>query len=69
MPIKNGPCVITRYNVARAEPLQRIIVSMGELASSVTYTVPDGKYTSYTQQIADQLAQNDLDANGQNYAR
>ncbi|OQP46234.1 hypothetical protein A4H97_31215 [Niastella yeongjuensis] len=65
---QNGPCVITRYSVAKSGTFTKNNCIDGGVGSSVTYTVPDGKYTSYTQQIADQLAQNDLDANGQNYA-
>lgn len=41
----------------------------GYAGTSVTYTVPSGTYTSIVSQgAADQLAQNDVDANGQAYA-
>lgn len=41
----------------------------GGAPSTVVYTVPEGKYTStVSQAAADQLAQNDVSANGQNYA-
>ena len=40
-----------------------------EVGSTVTYTVPAGKYTSIVSQTeADQLAQDDVDANAQGYA-
>ncbi|MBX3241949.1 MAG: hypothetical protein KIT80_13255 [Chitinophagaceae bacterium] len=40
----------------------------GHTGSTVTYTVPANTYSAYTQAAANQLAQNDVSANGQNYA-
>ncbi|QRY56309.1 DUF5977 domain-containing protein [Sphingobacterium siyangense] len=41
----------------------------GYQGSTVSYTVPAGKYSStISQQYADQMAQDDIDINGQNYA-
>lgn len=42
---------------------------VGYQGSAVTYTVPAGKYSStISQAYADQMAQDDIEANGQNYA-
>lgn len=40
----------------------------GTTGGTVTYYVPAGKHISNSQALADQLAQNDINTNGQNYA-
>ncbi len=58
----------TYYNVARSQVFTRAC-GAGYLASSVTYTVPAARYSSTLSQAdADQMAINDINANGQNYA-
>jgi YD repeat-containing protein len=59
---------ITYYNTAKNGTFTRNC-SDGYEGSSVTYTVPDSTYSSTVSQLAaDQLAQDDVDANGQAYA-
>lgn len=54
------------YNAERSQVFYRNDCGGG---SAVTYTVPTGRYSSATSQAAaDQLAQNDINANGQAYA-
>jgi hypothetical protein len=56
------------YNIAASETFTKSCAS-GYSGSQVTYTVPPGEYSSTTSQAAaQQLATNDLNANGQNYA-
>jgi hypothetical protein len=57
------------YNVSRSATYTRNNCSAGYVGSSVTYTVSPGIYSStVSQAAADQLAINDVNANGQNYA-
>jgi hypothetical protein len=56
------------YNIAASETFTKSCAS-GYSGSQVTYNVPPGEYSSTTSQAAaQQLATNDLNANGQNYA-
>ncbi|MBX3254770.1 MAG: hypothetical protein KF862_11570 [Chitinophagaceae bacterium] len=63
-------CGTTTYNsAAKSGTFTRNNCSSGSTGSSVTYTVPAGKYTSTVSQAdADTKAQNDVNANGQAYA-
>jgi hypothetical protein len=57
------------YNVAKSQTFTRNNCSAGYTPGSVTYSVVAGKYASLISQAdADQQAQNDINANGQNYA-
>lgn len=63
----NGTC--TWWNVVKSGSFTRNNCATGATGSTVTYTVPANTYSSTTSQAAaDQLAQNDVNANGQNYA-
>ncbi len=55
------------YNVVKSGTYSKIC-GAGYQGSSVTYTVPANTYSAATQAIANQLAQDDVNANGQNYA-
>lgn len=56
-------------NVLKSQNFTRNNCGYNGIGSTVTYTVPAGSYFSNVdQQTANQLAQNDIDANGQNYA-
>jgi Family of unknown function (DUF5977) len=62
-----GP--VTYSNVVKSGTFTRNNCSAGYIGGSVTYSVPAGTYTSNVSQAdADQLAQNDVNANGQNNA-
>lgn len=57
------------YNIAVSGTYTRNNCSAGSSGTSVTYTVPAGTYASAVSQAdANSLAQNDVTANGQNYA-
>lgn len=59
----------TYFNAQQSQNFTRNNCGTGYIGSTVTYTVPPGKYGSTTSQAAaDQLATNDINANGQNYA-
>ncbi len=63
----NGVC--TFKNVIKSQPFTRNNCPAGGIPATVNYTVPAGTYSStVSQAAADQLAQNDINANGQNYA-
>ena len=63
----NGTC--TFWNVATSGTYSRNNCTCVYTGSSVTYTVPANTYSSPTSQAAaNTLAQNDVNANGQNYA-
>ncbi len=63
----NGYC--TFYNTAQSGSFQKNNCASGGTGSYVTYTVGAGAYSSTTSQAyADQLAINDVNANGQSYA-
>jgi hypothetical protein len=56
-------------NVVKSGPFTRNNCGAGYTGSTVTYTVPANTYTSLiSQAVADSLAQNDVNLNGQNYA-
>ncbi|AEV99390.1 hypothetical protein A4D02_26500 [Niastella koreensis] len=65
---KNGSCVVVYHNVVKSRTFTKDNCTLNGAPSSVTYTVPAGMYAASSQQAADQLAQNDLDAKGQAYA-
>ncbi len=57
------------YNVQMSQAFTRNNCPACQTGSQVTYTVAQGTYSSTVSQVAaDQLAQNDIAANGQNYA-
>ena len=63
----NGSCVF--YNAARSQSFTRNNCPAPQYGGAVTYTVPAGTYSSTISQAdADAQAQNDINANGQNYA-
>lgn len=63
----NGTCTFS--NVAKSGTYTKNSCAAGGVGSSVTYTVPAGKYTSTISQAdADAKAQNDVNTNGQVYA-
>lgn len=63
----NGTC--TYYNAAASQTFARNNCSSGQTGTSVTYTVPANEYSSTVSlAAANQLATNDINANGQNYA-
>jgi YD repeat-containing protein len=56
-------------NTSKSGSLFRNNCGSGYIGSSVTYTVPEGSYSSTTSQsAADQLAQDDVNTNSQSYA-
>lgn len=55
------------YNTQRFGTYTKVCAA-GFIGNSVTYTVPTGTYSASTQAAADQRAQDDVNANGQNYA-
>ncbi len=62
-------CANTLFgNVAKSKDYIRNNCSSGYQGSTVTYTVPAGTYSAYSQAAADVLAQNDVNTNGQSYA-
>jgi hypothetical protein len=63
----HGAC--TFYNVQKSGNFSRNNCGTGYTGSTVTYTVAANTYSSTTSQsAADQLAQDDVDTNGQSYA-
>jgi hypothetical protein len=59
----------TYFNVQQSQSFTRNNCGTGYIGGTVTYTVPPGAYGStISQAAADQLATNDMNANGQNYA-
>ena len=67
---ENGECVTVKwYNVEKSKAFKRNNCEDGKEGTIVTYTVEAGTYSSsISQQDADDKAQADVDANGQNYA-
>jgi len=62
-------CTNIFHNVAKSQVFTKKNCPTWYTGNSVTYTVPAGKYSStISQSAADQLAQNDINTNGQNYA-
>jgi YD repeat-containing protein len=65
----NGTCSPIYYSIAKSGTYTRNNCGAGYVGGATTYTVAAGAYTStVSQATADQLAQNDVNANGQNYA-
>ena len=58
----------TQYGNVPKSGIYTKVCTGGLTGSSVTYTVPADTYFALTQLAADQLAQNDVNANGQAYA-
>ncbi|MBS1669105.1 MAG: RHS repeat protein [Bacteroidetes bacterium] len=57
------------FNDPESGPFTRNNCGTGYIGSTVTYTVPANRYSSYVSKLAaNQLAINDVNANGQNYA-
>jgi hypothetical protein len=56
-------------NSAASQSFRRNNCSSGQMGTTVTYTIPQGKYTSaISQHIVDSLVQADFSASGQSYA-
>jgi hypothetical protein len=65
----NGSCIKLFYNVAKSESFTTEGCDVGYAGGAITYSVPPNKYTSIINQLdADQMAQDEIDANGQSYA-
>ncbi|HEX7903806.1 MAG TPA: DUF5977 domain-containing protein [Chitinophagaceae bacterium] len=65
----NGSCLLLYYSVQKSGNFTRNNCGTGYTGSTVTYTVPANTYNSTTSQAAaDQLAQTDVNNNGQAYA-
>ena len=66
----NGECTTVKwYNKEKSQAFVKNDCLVTEQGSSVTYTVPAGRYSSdISQEDADAKAQADIDENGQNYA-
>jgi len=57
------------YNSAKSQPFTRNNCGSNAIGGTYTYSVPENKYSSYvSKDAADQLAQNEINANGQNSA-
>ncbi|OQP64632.1 DUF5977 domain-containing protein [Niastella populi] len=64
----NGVCTVGWYNEERSGSFTKNDCGSGYIGGTAQYTVPAGTYTSTTSQAhANQLAQNDVDANGQSW--
>jgi hypothetical protein len=64
----HGSCTFY-YNAAQSQTFTRNNCASGFVGGLVTYTVPANTYSATTSQAdANQLATNDMNANGQNYA-
>jgi YD repeat-containing protein len=64
-----GGCIITYANNEISEDFTKNNCSAGYIGTTVTYTVPAGKYTStISQAVVDMMAQYELDTYGQSYA-
>jgi hypothetical protein len=68
MPEDCGITTAVLVNQAASGSFTRNDCPPGYIGSAVTYTVPAGTYSAYTQSAADLLATNDVAANGQAYA-
>lgn len=55
-------------NINISKPFIRNNCGAGTTGGTITYNILAGKYIASSQSLADQLAQNDIDTNGQNYA-
>jgi YD repeat-containing protein len=64
----NGVCTVGWYNEQRSGTFTKNDCGSGYIGITVDYVVPDSTYTSTSSQsAANQLAQDDVDANGQNW--
>jgi hypothetical protein len=64
----HGVCTVGWYNEEKTGTFTKNDCGAGYMGGTSQYTVPAGTYTSSTSQSdANQLAQNDVDANGQNW--
>jgi YD repeat-containing protein len=61
-------CATPTYNTVQSQAFTKNNCGTGLYGSSVTYTVPAGKYSACSLAAANQLAENDISYNGQNYA-
>jgi hypothetical protein len=67
--VENCQTAVAYYNVLASQTFTRNNCTACQTGSQVTYTVQAGTYSStVSQAAADQLAQNDIAANGQSYA-
>jgi len=65
----NGTCVPVYKNSALSATFTKDNCPAGYVGTGITYTVPAGKYSSIVSQAeADEMAQDELDANGQDNA-
>lgn len=65
----HGTCIKLYYNVAKSQNFTTENCAVGTVGGTVTYTVPANKYVSTISQAdADQMAQTEMNANGQAYA-
>jgi hypothetical protein len=65
----NGTCIPLYSNVAKSQSFTKEVCGFGTTGSTVTYSVPAGRYTStISQAAADEMAQDEIDANGQWHA-
>jgi len=65
----NGTCIQIYYNAALSKQFTKEGCPTGYAGTSITYTIPAGRYTSTVSQAdADEQAQDEMDANGQAYA-
>ncbi len=66
----NGTCLLLYGNVAMSGTYKTDCAELESVPSvaSVTYTVPENTYYSLSQAVANQMAQDDINANGQLYA-
>jgi hypothetical protein len=64
-----GSCIPVYYNTAQSQSFATASCPEGYLGGTVTYTVPAGRYYSTVSQAeADQMALDEIEANGQAYA-
>ncbi len=65
----NGTCLLLYYNPVMSQNFKKQDCPIGYTGTTVTYTVPAGRYSStISQPFVNQLAQTEIDANGQAYA-
>lgn len=65
----HGSCIKVYSNVAKSQDFTKEGCPIGTVGTTVTYSVPAGKYTSLiSQEDADAQAQYEINANGQAYA-
>ncbi len=65
----NGTCTLLFYNTPQSQNFITESCGLGYVGGTVTYTVPAGRYWSTVSQAdANQMALDEIDANGDNYA-